>query len=112
MYEAYLNKKDLYAMIAMSAFNNRYEDNLEFYPEGTELEVDGKIVYSGTGVTREEILSNNSITVKHYEILPTLAGDKVADDITLADLICSSEGNLKLQDIVKNKDKIQFIFES
>lgn len=47
MKEAYLNKKDLYAMIAMSAFDNRYEDNLEFWPEGTEIEIDGQKIICG-----------------------------------------------------------------
>ena len=47
MYEAYNTGKDLYAMIARSAFNNNYEDNLEFYPEGTEIEIDGNKVICG-----------------------------------------------------------------
>ena len=47
MLEAYLEKKDLYAMIAASALNNEYGDNLEFYPEGTELNIDGKKVICG-----------------------------------------------------------------
>ncbi|MBP5468253.1 MAG: hypothetical protein J6Z11_03315, partial [Candidatus Riflebacteria bacterium] len=47
MIKAYLEGKDLYAMIAQAAFNNRYEDNLEFYPEGTELEIDGEKVIAG-----------------------------------------------------------------
>ena len=47
MKEAYMADKDLYAMIAQSAYNNKYEDNLEFYPEGTELEIDGKKVIAG-----------------------------------------------------------------
>lgn len=47
MIEAYLEGKDLYAMIAQSAFNNRYEDNLEFWPAGTELEIDGEKVIAG-----------------------------------------------------------------
>lgn len=47
MYEAYNNSKDLYAIIAQSAFHNNYEDNLEFWPEGTELEIDGQKVIAG-----------------------------------------------------------------
>lgn len=47
MIDAYLNKKDLYAVIAQSAFDNEYKDNLEFWPEGTELEIDGQIVIAG-----------------------------------------------------------------
>lgn len=47
MYEAYNNKKDLYAMIAQSAYDNEYWENLEFYPEGTEVEIDGKKIITG-----------------------------------------------------------------
>jgi len=47
MINAYLEGKDLYAVIAQSAFNNNYEDNLEFYPEGTEIEEDGKKIICG-----------------------------------------------------------------
>lgn len=47
MLEAYNQGKDLYAMIARAAFDNKYEDNLEFYPEGTEIEIDGKKIICG-----------------------------------------------------------------
>lgn len=47
MIEAYLKKQDLYAVIAQSAFDNEYKDNLEFWPAGTELEIDGKKVVAG-----------------------------------------------------------------
>lgn len=35
MIDAYINKKDLYATVASTVFNNKYEDNLEFFPDGT-----------------------------------------------------------------------------
>lgn len=47
MRQAYLEGKDLYCVIAASIYNNRYEDNLEHYPEGTELELDGKKIVCG-----------------------------------------------------------------
>lgn len=47
MLEAYTHGKDLYAMIASSALGVKYEDCLEFWPEGTELEIDGKKVIAG-----------------------------------------------------------------
>lgn len=47
MHEAYNNGKDLYAIIAQAAFHNNYEDNLEFYPAGTEIEIDGQKVICG-----------------------------------------------------------------
>ena len=47
MYQAYNEGKDLYAMIAQSAFDNEYWENLEFYPAGTEIELDGKKIICG-----------------------------------------------------------------
>ena len=45
--DAYAHNKDAYAIIASQVFNMPYEDCLEFYPEGTELEIDGKKVIAG-----------------------------------------------------------------
>ena len=47
MRQAYAEGKDLYAVIAQSMFNNEYWENLEFYPEGTEIELDGKTIICG-----------------------------------------------------------------
>jgi len=47
MINAYLNGQDLYAVIAQSMYDNNYEDNLEFYPAGTELDIDGHKVIAG-----------------------------------------------------------------
>ena len=47
MLHAYLNKQDLYSVIASQSFNVPYEDCLEFYPEGTEIEFEGKKVVCG-----------------------------------------------------------------
>jgi DNA polymerase I-like protein with 3'-5' exonuclease and polymerase domains len=47
MIQAYKDGKDLYCVIASKVFNNKYEDNLEFYPEGTEIELDGKKIVCG-----------------------------------------------------------------
>lgn len=44
---AYDKGLDLYAMIAQSAYNNDYWDNMEHYKEGTEIEIDGKKVICG-----------------------------------------------------------------
>lgn len=45
--DAYESGKDLYAIIAQSAFHNEYWENLEFYPEGYEIEIDGKKIVCG-----------------------------------------------------------------
>jgi len=47
MIQAYEEGKDLYAVIAQSMYNNEYWENLEFYPEGTEIELDGKKIICG-----------------------------------------------------------------
>ena len=47
MLKAYKDKKDLYSVIAQSMYDNRYEDNLEFYPEGEHITIDGKEVVCG-----------------------------------------------------------------
>lgn len=47
MISAYEEDKDLYAVIASASFNQPYEQCLEFYPEGTEIEFEGKKVICG-----------------------------------------------------------------
>lgn len=47
MKQAFVEGKDLYAVIAQNIYNNRYEDNLEFYPEGTHITVNGEDVVCG-----------------------------------------------------------------
>ena len=39
--------QDLYSLIASKAYNNKYEENLEFYPEGTKVMVEGKEIIAG-----------------------------------------------------------------
>ena len=45
--DAYAKDRDAYAMIASAMFDVPYEDCLEFYPEGTEIEIDGKKIICG-----------------------------------------------------------------
>jgi len=47
MINAYRSGKDLYAIMASKIYNKSYEDCLEFYPEGTEIIIDGKRVVCG-----------------------------------------------------------------
>lgn len=47
MIKAYDENKDLYSVIASLSFDQPYEDCLEFYPEGTEIEFEGKKVICG-----------------------------------------------------------------
>lgn len=72
MLEAYKTSKDLYAMIAQSAYDNKYEENLEFWPEGTEIEIDGKKVIAGDNKDPIEVEiseENNCIELKRSNIL-------------------------------------------
>lgn len=47
MKDAYASGKDLYSLIGSMAYNVKYEDALEFYPEGTEIEIEGKKIICG-----------------------------------------------------------------
>lgn len=47
MINAYLEGKDLYSVIASMSFDRKYEDCLEFYPEGTEIIYEGKPTICG-----------------------------------------------------------------
>jgi len=111
MLTAYNEDKDLYAMIAMSAFDNNYEDNLEFYPEGTELEIDGRRVVSGTG--KESMVktdSDDGITVNYYDILETVRGDKTAEEINIGEKVISDIGELVVAKKVRIDNKIVLTF--
>lgn len=47
MIKAYDEDRDLYSVIASIMYNNKYEDNLEFYPEGTKILYEGEEVVCG-----------------------------------------------------------------
>lgn len=47
MINAYLQGRDLYAVIASMSFDRAYEDCLEFYPEGTKIIYEGNEVITG-----------------------------------------------------------------
>lgn len=47
MINAYLEGKDLYSVIASMSFDRKYEDCLEFYPEGTKIIYEGQEVICG-----------------------------------------------------------------
>lgn len=47
MIKAYQEGQDLYSLIASKIYENKYEDNLEFYPEGKEIIFEGKKVICG-----------------------------------------------------------------
>lgn len=47
MIKAYSEGKDLYAVIASMSFDKPYEECLEFYPEGTKIQLDGQEIICG-----------------------------------------------------------------
>lgn len=47
MMQAYHEGKDLYAVIAQAMYGNEYWENLEFYPPGHEIELEGKKIICG-----------------------------------------------------------------
>ena len=109
--DAYAHNKDAYAIIASQVFNVPYEECLEFYPEGTELEIDGKKVIAGTGKEYfVEADDNNSITVKYYALLETESGDKAAKDVLLSDKLMSDSGFVCLKNKLTSGSDITFVF--
>lgn len=47
MLKAYEEDKDLYSVIAQSMYNNKYEDNLEFYEAGKKIIIEGNEIICG-----------------------------------------------------------------
>lgn len=112
MIQAYKEGKDLYCVIAASMFNNNYEDNLEFYPEFTEVELDGKISIAGTDTEHTEILDeDSSITIPWCYLVPTDSGDKEAFKIIAGDSIISDCGNLIVKEVKTENKQTTISFE-
>ena len=107
MKQAYMADKDLYAMIAQSAFNNRYEDNLEFWPEFEKIVVDGHEIVCGSGrefqVETDEL---NSLIVPACYLVLTDRGEISANEVTLQDKIESDQGFLEIKTIEQAPDTI------
>ena len=110
MRQAYLEGKDLYCVIASSIFNNKYEDNLENYPEGTEIELDGHITIAGSG---KEIVKTitDTLEVPYFYLIPTPTGDKQASLLKEGDLILTNEEELiKILKIERIENNIKIYF--
>lgn len=100
MYEAYNTGKDLYAMIAQSAFNNNYWDNLEFYKEFTEVDVGENQIVAGSGKKFEMTTdAENSITIPWCYLIETDRGELAAQFITTADKIKAGDEFIEILDI-------------
>ena len=91
MRAAYLEGKDLYCVIASNIYNNDYWDNMEFYKEGTVLELDGRKTVAGSDKTFKEAVTEK-LEVPYYYLVPTNDGHKPALEIKVGDNIIAEEG--------------------
>lgn len=112
MIDAYMKGQDLYAVIAQSAFDNEYWENLEFYPEFTEITDGGKTVVAGT--EKESTVSTNGtnfIEVPWCYLVQTANGEKQISQLQLSDKIISDIGELSILNISDQyiKNGIKFI---
>lgn len=92
MKQAYLDGKDLYSLIASMAYELPYEDCLEFYPEGTKLEIEGKTIICGNE-KEKEITYDNGFKLPFYYMVNTPAGYKDVTSLNNNDII-----NIKTND--------------
>lgn len=106
MIKAYMEDKDLYAMIAQAAFGNNYEENLEFYKEFSEVQMDDKTIIAGSGKEYEIKIEDNKLIVPACYLIPTDRGELPADQLLLTDKLQTSEGLLSIQNIIPAEDTI------
>lgn len=99
MLKAYEEDKDLYSVIAQSMYNNRYEDNLEYFEEFTETQQDNKIVIAGTGKSHEIETDDNTFIAPACYIVTTLNGEKSLSNIVVGDIITSSDKNIYVTEV-------------
>ena len=91
MRQAYLEGKDLYCVIASNIYNNEYWQNLENFPEGYVLELDGKKTVAGNDKSYKKQVSDK-LEVPYYYLVPTTSGTKAAAEIQAGDSIVADEG--------------------
>ena len=91
MRQAYLEGKDLYCVIAANIYNNEYWENLENFPEGYILELDGKKTVAGNDKSYKKQVSDK-LEVPYFYIVPTVAGSKQACEIKPGDKVIAEEG--------------------
>lgn len=95
MRQAYLEGKDLYCVIAANIYNNNYEDNLEHYPEGTVIELDGKKTVAGSDKSYKKQVTDK-LEVPYYYLIPTVNGSVQASDLKAGDKIMADEGTFEV----------------
>jgi len=110
MIKAYKEGKDLYCVIAAAMFGNKYEDNLEFYPEGTEIELDGKKVICGkkthlhkAGKERRSAAKTMLLAIL-YGMSPTTAGARMGKS--------PEEGRQLMENFFRQFPKVKDLMDS
>lgn len=103
MRQAYLDGKDLYCVIAANIYNNKYEDNLEHYPEGTIIELDGKKTIAGSDKSYRKQVTDK-LEVPYYYLIPTINGSVQAIDLKAGDKIIADEGSFEVASIDTAED--------
>ena len=110
MRQAYLEGKDLYCVIAANIYNNRYEDNLEHWIEGTVIELDGKKTVAGSDKSYKKQVTD-SLEVPYYYLVPTTTGTKAASEIQSGDNIIADEGIFKVAAVETLNDLTTIYFK-
>lgn len=109
MRAAYLEGKDLYCVIAANIYNNEYWQNLENFPEGYVLELDGKKTVAGTDKSYKKQVSDQ-LEVPYYYLVPTTSGTKAAHEILVGDSIIAEEGHFKVAAVETIGDNTKIYF--
>lgn len=106
MLEAYKKGQDLYSVIASKIYDNKYEDNLEFYPEGTEILFEGKKIITGN----EQVLyikdNDREFKIPSYYLVETPKGMEKAINLKNGDNIITDEGEYDIKTIKNNNNII------
>ena len=111
MRQAYLEGKDLYCVIAANIYNNKYEDNLEHYPEGTIIELDGKKIVAGSDKSYKKQVTDK-LEVPYYYLIPTINGSVQASDIKAGDKITADEGAFEVATIETENNMTTIYFKN
>lgn len=108
MKEAYESGKDLYSLIGSMAYNLPYEQCLEFYPEGTEIEIEGKKIICGNEKTYEVESVDNTFTIPYFRLVNTSKGMVQASLLEPGDVLITDEKDVPIIN-VETKNNLTII---
>lgn len=110
MRQAYLEDKDLYCVIAAKIYNNEYWENLENFPEGYVLELDGKKTVAGNDKSYKKQVTDK-LEIPYYYLVPTVNGSVQASNIKAGDKIVATEGTFEVADIETENNMTTIYFK-